>query len=118
MAHILVVDDTPGIIDLLLAILSVEGHDVSEAVDGTEALEQFKEVRPDGVFLDLGLPDVDGFTVLGQILEVDPNARVTILTGNLSKDLTEEALSLGAIGFLTKPFTRQTFLAALNEMIG
>ena len=63
MAHVLVVDDEPEIVKLVMRILSVRGHSVSSARDGQEALDAIAADRPDVLVIDLALPKLDGLEV-------------------------------------------------------
>src|SRR5579884_3255535 len=72
MALILVVEDEPSIRHLVRAILEVDDYEISEAEDGTTALDQLRQRRPDLVLLDLSLPDMDGWTFLERC-RAEPN---------------------------------------------
>jgi putative two-component system response regulator len=105
-ARILVVDDNPGVRNLLREVLGAEGHEVDLAADGPDALARAAAVRPDLVLLDLDLPGLDGYEVCRR-LKRDPATRlvpVVIITaqGEFSNRLA--AWEFGADEFLTKPF--------------
>jgi two-component system response regulator (stage 0 sporulation protein F) len=81
MAKILVIDDEPGIRDLLDTLLSRKGYDVVLADNGQKGLEVLRRARPDVVVLDLKMPGMDGLTVLQQVRGLNPTQPVIILTG-------------------------------------
>jgi DNA-binding response OmpR family regulator len=106
VARILVVDDHRDIVRLVQRELEKEGHEVSTAADGDEALEQMRSTRPQLVVLDVMLPRRNGFEVLRSIRS-DPATRETIVILLTAMDHPEEVtfgLELGADCYLTKPF--------------
>lgn len=96
----------------------VAGHDVeiTEAGDGREAVERFQAVRPDAVFMDLTMPVLDGFSAIGQIREIDPDARIVVLTADVQSATTDRIAALGAVSILRKPPSRESILAELSRL--
>ncbi len=86
-----------------------DDYPLTSACNGAEALEKQCIWMPDIVFLDLGLPDVDGFALLRQITMIDPYVMVIIFSGQSFLDHRLRALHEGAKGFLPKPFDRHAF---------
>jgi DNA-binding response OmpR family regulator len=105
VGHILVVDDDPDIRLLLRLELSAEGHHISEAGDGRQALAAIAADPPDLVLLDIMMPEVDGWEVLRQ-LDHEACPPVVVITALASADdrHTGELLELGAIDVVAKPF--------------
>lgn len=105
-AHILIVED-----DLLtrriVARVLKENYAMISACNAHEAVANYLMHAPDVVFLDIGLPDVDGFTVLEQILAIDPDAFVVMFSSHDDKATISRALNSGAKGFIVKPFNRE-----------
>lgn len=105
MSHILVVDDEPAICWGLKEILTDEGHRVSVASSGEEAVSLARQQRPDIVLMDVCLPGIDGVNALGKIREMGPTPPpVVIMTAFGSLDVAVRSLSAGAFDYLPKPF--------------
>lgn len=88
----------------LVATMFKEQYHVITAANAKEALSKYLTNAPDIVFLDINLPDHDGFQVLKKILENDPEAYVVMFSGNSYIDNITHALTIGASGFVAKPF--------------
>ncbi|HXC25433.1 MAG TPA: sigma-54 dependent transcriptional regulator [Gemmatimonadaceae bacterium] len=102
MAHLLIIDDEPGITAVLSTFFERNGgHTVSRAHSGIEGVERFHQDRPDLTLLDLRLPDISGFEVLQRIRTHDPV--VIMITAHGEVELAVEAMKNGAENFLTKP---------------
>ncbi|PCI55540.1 MAG: hypothetical protein COB36_07940 [Alphaproteobacteria bacterium] len=104
--EILVVEDDSFSRALVKKSLAEVGN-ISIAEDGRTALTQYFKKAPDILFLDIGLPDIDGHDVLAKILEHDPHAFIIMLSGKGDKDNIMKAIQNGAKGFVGKPFTRE-----------
>jgi DNA-binding response OmpR family regulator len=102
----LVVEDDPHISQLLREILTMQGYDVTEVADGAEAVPAVRELRPDVVMLDLGLPNVDGLVVLDRIKGDHEIAHtpVVVVTAWWTPELEARARFIGASAVLGKPF--------------
>lgn len=109
MARVLVVDDDQQVRRLLCRALTEQGHAVTLASNGDEALDRFAAVIPDVLVLDLNMPKRDGFSVLRALedLLAITGTKVLILTGQGIDDHWLQAHELGADVFLTKPFTHE-----------
>jgi len=106
-SKILIVDDEPGNVLLLEQMMIQEGYgNLSSTTDPTQSLKLFAEVQPDIILLDLNMPRMDGFEVMEQLKEVDPQSLVPILVLTALKDEETKlrALRSGAKDFLSKPF--------------
>lgn len=105
--RVLIVDDSDVLRKIVSFNLTKEGFIVEEARDGLEALEKLKANKPDLVILDIMMPHLNGFEVLKR-MRADPelsNIPVIILTAKGGENDAKTALSIGANGFLTKPFS-------------
>jgi len=104
-ARILVIDDNPAVVDILVTCLREAGYGVLGALTGDEGLKDFVLSRPDLVLLDIALPDgMDGIELLKRIRSINPTARVIMVTGNTDPQLARQALELGALAYIDKPF--------------
>jgi two-component system chemotaxis response regulator CheY len=113
-AKILIVDDSALTRRSLRQILEVAGCEVVEADNGLDALERYFLDKPDVVMLDLVMHGMYGLEVLQKIRELDPQARVVVVSADIqtsSQDLAGEA---GATAFINKPFDRAEILSALD----
>jgi two-component system response regulator FlrC len=103
MARLLVVDDDEGLRSFLEAALTSEGHDVTVAVDGADALRRLDAAGFDAVITDLKMPGVDGMQVLQHVRAEHPGTQVIVLTAHGSIETAVEAMRAGACDFLQKP---------------
>lgn len=117
MAKILIVADAPLTIDRMVAVITPLGHECIQASDGLEAVETYSRRRPAAVFIDVGMPRIDGISALSAIRATDPEARVTIVTGAANLLQVKKAQSAGAVDFILKPFNNQRLLTALVRML-
>ncbi len=117
--RILVVDDEPIIRNLLTATLEPFGFELSEAVDGLEALSLVEKLRPGIVLLDVTMPGMDGFEVLKRLrlTEESPRPFVLMLTGLGELSDLEKGLSAGADDYLTKPFQLRELIARIQAAV-
>jgi two-component system chemotaxis response regulator CheY len=114
--RVLIVDDALLIRQMLRSILTRSDYQVvGEAADGDEAVNRFRELRPDVVLLDIMMPTVDGMTALRQILAVDPAARVVMCSALDQKHVIGQALDAGARDFINKPFTPESVRDAVRR---
>ena len=115
---VLVVDDSGLARRGTRRMLEGAGYAVVEAVDGMSALEQYFVEKPDLVLLDLVMKGMYGLDVLSKLRELDPAARVVVLSADIqtsSRDLVSEA---GAAAFLNKPVSAEDLLGAVRRVLG
>ncbi|MBT3942938.1 MAG: response regulator [Chloroflexi bacterium] len=115
MASILIVDDSPEVRVALTATLEDAGHTVSEASDGSAAVEQATLIQPDAIILDINMPDIDGITAL-RGLRADPITRdvpVVMLTAVADMDHVQTAIAAGAQDYVLKPWDADTVIERL-----
>lgn len=101
---VLVVDDQPGVLRLLVEFLRGEALKVETAASGYEALEKIKRGGVRLLLLDAKLPGIDGLSVWREAREIDPDLKVILMTAYGEMKLVEEARALGIRHFLYKPF--------------
>ncbi|TDU03757.1 two-component system KDP operon response regulator KdpE [Streptomyces sp. 846.5] len=114
--RVLVVDDEPQIVRALVINLRARGYEVDAAHDGASALELAAARHPDVVLLDLGLPDMDGTTVI-RGLRGWTKIPVIVLSARHASDEKVEALDAGADDYVTKPFGMDELLARLRAAV-
>lgn len=102
---VLIVDDEPGILASLSSVLSDEGFDTVCTESGQEAIQLYRERKPDVVFLDIWLPDWDGLETLQALRETDPTAAVIMMSGHGTTSTAVKALKMGAFDYLEKPLS-------------
>jgi PAS domain S-box-containing protein len=117
-ASILIVDDDPDIGQGLHDLLEHEGYRVRVTTTGRDALAAAQALHFDAVLLDLGLPDVDGLTVLKELHQLDAKVPVVILTAFTATERTVGSLAHGAFAYLTKPYNRDELRATLRRAVG
>ncbi|HVN13358.1 MAG TPA: response regulator [Kineosporiaceae bacterium] len=115
MTRILVVDDEPQIVRALRINLHARQYQVVTAATGAEALQSAEDEQPDVVILDLGLPDVDGVSVV-RTLRQWSHVPILVLSGRLHSTSKVEALDAGADDYVTKPFNIDELLARVRAV--
>ncbi|MEI6841316.1 MAG: response regulator [Methanomicrobiales archaeon] len=119
MGRILIVDDTLFMRTLLKNILFSGGHAiVGEAGDGDEAIEKYKELKPDLVTMDVVMPKMNGIEALKGIKAFDPNAKVIMCTAVGQEQMVKLAIKSGARGYVVKPFQAPKVLEEIKNVLG
>jgi two-component system chemotaxis response regulator CheY len=102
---VLIVDDIPFVRKTLKQILINLGYRiVGEAETGEEAVRAYRESNPDIVTMDLVMPVLNGVEATRQIIQMNPNAKIVILSGMMQENLVTEAIIAGARDYIMKPF--------------
>ncbi|PYM67063.1 MAG: two-component system response regulator [Candidatus Rokuibacteriota bacterium] len=101
--HVLIVDDEAEVARVLAESVSSEGHTVTVAYRGEQALAVLDHVRPDVVFLDAVMPEMSGMEVLRQIRRRDAELPVMLISGRADAEILEEARRLGVTDIIGKP---------------
>ncbi|BBW96678.1 MULTISPECIES: response regulator [Geobacillus] len=119
MARVLVVDDAAFMRMMIKDILTKNGHEVvAEAADGRQAVEKYKETRPDIVTMDITMPEMDGIAALKEIKKIDSNAKVIMCSAMGQQAMVIDAIQAGAKDFVVKPFQADRVIEAINKTIG
>lgn len=114
---ILVVDDEPNIVELLTVSLKFQGFDVHTANSGTDALRVARELNPDAYILDVMMPGMDGFELLGKLRAEGLDGPVLYLTAKDSVDQRIHGLTIGADDYVTKPFSLEEVITRLRVIL-
>src|SRR6202167_2017155 len=118
-ANILLVDDEPGMLRYIRTLLEVDEHKVQTASTGEEAVEHVqKGLQPDMVLLDLLMPGIDGLQTLEQLRQLKPGLKVVMLSCVNDTRKVVQAMRLGAVDYLTKPFQKAELDAVIGQCIG
>lgn len=116
-AHILVVDDEVEFCDYLKDLLTAEGHRVSTAHDGTEALTVFNKKPADLIIMDIFMPKKEGLEAIGELKRDHPSTRIIAITASRDQPVLKLAQYLGAGKCLFKPFENRELLDAVRDML-
>lgn len=117
--RILIVDDAAFMRMMIRDILSKNGFEVvGEAQDGAQAIEKFKELRPDLITMDITMPEMDGIAALKEIKKLDPGAKVIMCSAMGQQAMVIDAIQAGAKDFIVKPFQTDRVIEAINKTLG
>ena len=117
MAKVLIVEDAEFLRVRISRMLKSEGHDISEAENGLEAVNAYKNNQPDIVLMDITMPEMDGLTALKEIKKHDPEAKIVMLTALGQESVVLEAIKAGAKDFIVKPFEQSRVMSAINKYV-
>ena len=126
MVTVLIVDDSRTSRRFLRNMLTEAGYEVvAEAVDGEdgmkkyeEAVQLYKEYKPDIVTMDITMPKLDGIDAVSEILKINPAAKIVMVTAAGQKTNIVEALKRGAADFIQKPFESSAIVSVLEKVMG
>jgi DNA-binding response OmpR family regulator len=118
--RILVVDDDPGVVELICFNLEKAGYSVDSAGDGIAALKKARATAPDAILLDLMMPEMDGFSVC-ETLRRDPATSgipIMVVSAARSEFARMNGLGAGANDFVSKPFSPKRLIERLQALFG
>jgi two-component system chemotaxis response regulator CheY len=95
--------------------ISCGWHVVGEATNGKQAIEMFRELQPDLVTMDIVMPEMDGVNSLRAIRELNPKARICMVSAINQRDKLIECIRLGAVDFIVKPFDKSRLISLLEK---
>ena len=117
-ARVLIADDASFMRQMIREIIEPEGYEVvGEATDGMEAVEQYEQLHPDLVTMDIVMPKRSGIDAVKGILEKTPDAQVVMCSALGQETLVMEALQAGAKDFIVKPFKPDNVLQTLAKVL-
>jgi two-component system chemotaxis response regulator CheY len=116
---IMIVEDSSLMIAVIKKFIHKSGRNfnIIAAHNGQESISLYKNEKPDLVFMDIRMPGMDGVTALQKIKEFDPNARVVMCTAIKTKEGQQKAEESGCVGYITKPFSEEDIIYAVNDNI-
>ncbi|CAM4277177.1 two-component system chemotaxis response regulator CheY [Paenibacillus endophyticus] len=117
--RILIVDDAAFMRMMIRDILSKNGYEVvGEAQDGAQAVEKYKELKPDLTTMDITMPEMDGISALKEIKKLDGNAKVIMCSAMGQQAMVIDAIQAGAKDFIVKPFQADRVIEAIKKTLG
>ena len=118
MKRVLVVDDADFMRYAIKTILYKNNFTVvGEAQNGRIAVEKYRELKPDIVTMDITMPEMSGIDALKNIIEIDPKAKVVIMSAMGQEIMVREAIAFGAKSFIIKPFKEEQVIKTLNKIL-
>lgn len=118
MANILIVDDAAFMRISIKNMISKSNHQVAgEAENGKAAVEKYQELKPDLVTMDITMPEMNGLDALKEIMKIDSNAKVIMVSAMGQEAMVREAVLSGAKGFIVKPFKEDGILSAIDKLV-
>ncbi len=118
-SRILIVDDALIMRMMIKDILTVSGgYEVcGEAVDGLDAIEKYKQLKPDLVTMDIIMPKCTGIEALKEIIKIDKTARIIVITAIDQREALMDAIKSGAKDFIVKPFDEERVISAVSKAL-
>jgi len=118
-SKILVVDDASFMRVVLRDLLTSNGlaSQIFEAADGVAAVEAYKKYKPDVVTMDVNMPKADGLQALKAIMQIDPKAKVIMVTSVEQKHIVQDAMKAGARDYVVKSFDRGNIALVMDKVI-
>ncbi|MGB3907045.1 MAG: response regulator [Methanomethylovorans sp.] len=118
MAKVMIVDDAAFMRMVIKDILIKNGHEVvAEAVDGLDAVNKYPQVKPELVFMDIVMPNMEGIDALKNIMASNPDAKIVMCSSIGQQSVVTEALKVGAKDFIVKPFDAQKVLEVVKKVM-
>ncbi len=117
MSRILIVDDAQFMRLRVAKLLTGHGYETVEAGDGDAAVKMYRLTKPDLVLLDITMPGKDGLAALAEIRQMDPQAKVVILSALSQQTLMLQAMQAGAKDFLVKPPNPEQIVKILQKLL-
>lgn len=115
MAKILIVDDDNVTLSILKQVLYKANHDVTTAIDGEEAIQYVKDTVYDIIVTDFNMPGMNGIELTKEILKINPQAVIILITAYISVKAALESIKLGAFDYLTKPVDKEELLLSIER---
>lgn len=118
MARILVCDDSAFMRMMLKRVLIDNGHEVvGEAGDGMEAIQLYRQLKPDLITMDITMPKMDGIQAVTHIHEENPLIRIVMVTALGQRAIITDAINAGASDFIVKPFDNIQVIETIKKVL-
>ncbi|WP_291323818.1 response regulator [Desulfonatronospira sp.] len=118
MARVLIVEDSVFQRTILKRIVQQTGHETVEAASGREALRKIDELQPDLIFLDLLMPDINGFQVLQVLVSKFIKTPVVVVTADVQETTREKCRELGVKEIVNKPVSDEKLVKVIDKYLG
>lgn len=116
---ILIVDDAAFMRMMIKDTLSKNGYtELFEASDGAQAVDHYRELKPDLVIMDITMPNKDGIEALREIRAEDPSSKIVMCSAMGQEAMVVEAIRLGALDFIVKPFKPDRIVQTVQKILG
>ena len=117
--RVLIVDDAVFMRMMIKDILEKNGFEIiGEASNGASAVEEYKNLKPDIVTMDITMPEMDGIQAVKEIRKIDPDAKIIMCSAMGQQAMVMEAIQAGEKDFIVKPFQSDRVVEALNKVLG
>ena len=116
-ASILVVDDDPFMVDIIVELLEESGHSFRTALNGIEALDVIQKEAFDIVISNVHMPGMDGLELMSRVQDIAPTVPFIITSGNVEDHAQTQILEAGAQAFLKKPFKLDELTESVNRIL-
>lgn len=117
LTSVITIDDDPAIVQVIREYLEIKNIDViGMGSNGKEAVELYKKLKPDVVLLDVMMPQYDGFYALEKIREIDPNAKVIMVTADLTLNTEKKLTELRASAITYKPYDIDNLIEIIEKV--
>lgn len=118
MATILIVDDAAFMRVSIRTMLAPTGHQVvGEAENGYSAIQKYHDLSPDLVTMDITMPEMDGVMATKEIMKLNPQARILMISAMGQEFMVREAVLAGAKGFIVKPFKADVLIESIDRIL-
>ena len=118
--RVLIIDDDPDMVMVLGLLMKVNGITALTATAGVEGLEEARADKPDVILLDIMMPNMDGYEVIKELRSDESTKGIPVIfvTARMDAESRERAESLGADGYLTKPYERNSLMEVIRRVAG
>src|SRR6056297_924776 len=117
--RVLIVDDAAFMRMILKDIVSKNGFEVAgEAANGVEAVERYKELKPDVTTMDITMPEMNGIEAIKKIKSEDGDAKIIVCSAMGQQAMVIDAIQAGAKDFIVKPFQHSRVVEAITKVLG
>ncbi|MCY4491725.1 MAG: response regulator [Thaumarchaeota archaeon] len=117
-SKILLVDDDSDFLESLQLVMFEEGYTAYTVSNGYDAIAQYKKLRPDVVFLDVRMPEIDGYDTFMSIIKYDPNAKVVFMSGYTLDVVRYADVEKYAVGTISKPIRHGELKKSIKKIMG